>query len=93
MSSYDIAKLRALWNRRSDDERKRMFQANVEKNSEVLRLLKKNARLRELVRDYERCSMHAYCDRCEYNGKMSEHCPLGPCFPDSDELRELGVEV
>lgn len=50
-------------------------------------------KLRELVRDYERCTMHADCSRCEYDGKLSTHCPLSPCFPDADELRELGVEV
>ena len=50
-------------------------------------------KLRELVRDYERCTMHADCSRCEYDGKLSTHCPLSPCFPDTDELRELGVEV
>lgn len=49
--------------------------------------------LRELVRDYERCSTHVDCARCEYDGKLSVHCPLSPCFPDADELRELGVEV
>ena len=52
-----------------------------------------NAKLRELVRDYEHCTMHADCSRCEYDGKLSTHCPLSPCFPDTDELRELGVEV
>ena len=52
-----------------------------------------NAKLLELVRDYERCTMHADCDKCEYDGKLSTHCPLSPCFPDTDELRELGVEV
>ncbi len=52
-----------------------------------------NAKLRELVQDYEHCSMHADCSRCEYDGKLSTHCPLSPCFPDIDELRELGVEV
>jgi len=52
-----------------------------------------NAKLRELVRDYERCTMHADCSRCEYDGKLSTHCPLSPCFPDADELRELGVAV
>lgn len=51
-----------------------------------------NAKLRELVRDYERCTMHADCSRCEYDGKLSTHCPLGPCFPDADELRGLGVD-
>lgn len=52
-----------------------------------------NAKLRELVRDYERCTMHADCAGCEYDGKLSTHCPFSPCFPDTDELRELGVEV
>lgn len=46
-------------------------------------------KLRELVRDYERCTMHADCSRCEYDGKLSTHCPLSPCFPDADELRKL----
>jgi hypothetical protein len=52
-----------------------------------------NAKLRELVRDYERCTMHADCGLCEYDGKLSTHCPFSPCFPDADELRELRVEV
>ena len=52
-----------------------------------------NAKLRELVRDYEHCTMHADCSRCEYDGKISTHCPLSPCFPGIDELGELGVEV
>jgi hypothetical protein len=56
-------------------------------------LAAENAKLRELVRDYEHCSMHADCGRCEYDGVTSTHCPLSPCFPDMDELRELGVEV
>lgn len=62
----------------------------LEKESE--RLKAENAKLRELVRDYERCTMHANCSRCEYDGKLSTHCPFSPCFPDADELRELGVE-
>lgn len=60
---------------------------------ETERIKAENAKLRGLVRDYERCTMHADCDKCEYDGKMSTHCPMSPCFPDSDELRELGVEV
>lgn len=56
-------------------------------------LADENAKLRELVRDYDRCTMHADCARCEYDGKLSTHCPLSPCFPNADELRELGVEV
>ena len=27
-------------------------------------------KLRELVRDYERCTMHADCSRCEYAAKL-----------------------
>ena len=50
-----------------------------------------NKKLRELVRDYENCTMHADCAGCEYDGKLSTHCPLSPCFPDIDELCELGV--
>lgn len=56
-------------------------------------LHRENAKLRRLVRDYERCTMHADCSRCEYDGKLSTDCPLSPCFPDADELRELGIEV
>ena len=51
-----------------------------------------NDKLRELVRDYEHCTMYADCAHCKYDGKLSTHCPLSPCFPDTDELRELGVE-
>jgi hypothetical protein len=64
-----------------------------DKAMEIARLKAENAKLRELVRDYERCSVHADCGLCEYDGKLSTHCPLSPCFPDADELRELGVEV
>ena len=62
-------------------------------HSEYMKVKAENVKLRELVRDYERCTMHANCSRCEYDGKLSTHCPLSPCFPDTDELRELGVEV
>ncbi len=51
------------------------------------------AKLRELVRDYEHCTIHADCSRCEYDGKLSAHCPFSPCFPDTGELYELGIEV
>ena len=56
------------------------------------RVEKRCAKLRELVCDYGHC-MHADCDLCEYDGTESTHCPLSPCFPDIDELRELGIEV
>ena len=52
-----------------------------------------NDMLWDLVLDYEHCTMHADCSMCEYDGKLSTHCPLSPYFPDIDELRELGVEV
>jgi len=61
--------------------------------AEYKRMQAENAKLRELVRDYEHCSMHADCDRCEYDGTTSTRCPLSPCFPDIDELRELGVDA
>lgn len=60
---------------------------------DIADMLDESAKLRELVLDYEHCSMHADCDRCEYDGTTSTHCPLSPCFPDIDELHELGVEV
>ena len=73
---------------------------NVKLRKEVVDLQKslqtyesENAKLRELIADYERCSVHADCDTCEHDGKMSVHCPLSPCFPDTDELYELGIEV
>jgi hypothetical protein len=68
-------------------ERERLMQVSIDA------LDKENAKLRELVQDYERCSVHADCGLCEYDGKLSTHCPLSPCFPDIDELRELGIEV
>jgi len=68
----------------------RMFQANVEKNNEVLKLLEDNAKLRELAKiayaylawadgatfSDGRPAVHA-CDRCEVE----------------DRMRELGIEV
>ena len=64
-----------------------------EMGSLLLDTMAENNKLRELVRDYEHCSMHADCGRCEYDGTTSTHCPLSPCFPDIDELHGLGVEV
>lgn len=73
---------------------------NAELRDEIEHLLIKrqhtedvNTKLRELVRDYDHCTIHADCSRCEYDGKLSAHCPFSPCFPDIDELHELGVEV
>ena len=62
-------------------------------SKELLAAIDENKKLRELVRDYEHCTMYADCAHCKYDGKLSTHCPLSPCFPDTDELRELGVEV
>ena len=58
-------------------------------SKELSAAMAENAKLRELVRDYERCTMHADCSRCEYDGKLSTHCPLSPCFPDTDKLDEM----
>lgn len=71
-----------MWHDRAEDMRNRLSAAQAD-----------NAKLRELVQDYEHCSMHADCGRCEYDGTTSTHCPLSPCFPDIDELRELGVDA
>lgn len=65
----------------------------ADQHDRIAALERENAKLRELVRDYERCTMHADCSRCEYDGRLSTHCPLSPCFPDADELRELRIEV
>ncbi len=65
----------------------------AEQHDRMAALEAQNAKLRELVRDYEHCSVHADCGVCEYDGTTSTHCPLSPCFPDADELRELGIEV
>lgn len=74
----DADLLRAMWSQERTEKRCHMAD---------------NAKLRELVRDYERCGVHADCGLCEYDGTMSTHCPLSPCFPDADELRELGVDA
>ena len=73
-----------------DDAVKRTI---AEQHDRMAALEAQNAKLRELVRDYEHCNMHADCDWCKYDGTTSTHCPLSPCFPDADELRELGIEV
>ena len=77
---------------RANDENARLRELLTDGERHLLEILGKNKRLQELVRDYERCSMHADCGLCEYDGKLSTHCPLSPCFPDADELRELGVD-
>jgi DNA repair ATPase RecN len=76
-----------------DEENAQLRQQLADVTESMGRVEERCAKLRELVRDYERCTMHAGCSRCEYDGKLSTHCPLSPCFPDTDELRELGVEA
>lgn len=63
------------------DERERLFQANVEKNNEMLRLVRENAKLRELC---ERCAIELYA-----NGNVTDAATEN-LF---DDMRELGVEV
>ncbi len=75
------------------DENARLRSCLSDDADNARQIMAENAKLRELVRDYDRCTMHADCVGCEYDGKLSTHCPLSPCFPDIDELSELGVEV
>lgn len=57
------------------DERERLFQANVEKNGEVLRLVGENAKLREERREYQ-ATIDSLVDECaDYkaeNAKLRE---------------------
>ena len=77
---YAIEQLREFrWQHATNDEEAIPYINNVADAHE-----RENAKLRELVRDYERCTMHADCAGCEYDGKLSTHCPLSPCFPDAD---------
>ena len=99
MLSAQIDKLRALADRmdgivpNTPDELRDAADTIWQLRNDLQRANAENARLRELVRDYEHCTMHADCSRCEHDGKLSMHCPLSPCFPDSDELCEMGIEV
>jgi hypothetical protein len=72
------------------DERDRMYKANVEKNGEILRLLKDNAKLRELVRE-----MWAYAEQellCDENCSYGTVCDWRDCV-FKRRMRELGVDV
>jgi hypothetical protein len=72
------------------DERDRMYKANVEKNGEILRLLKDNAKLRELVRE-----MWAYAEQellCDENCSYGAVCDWRDCV-FKRRMRELGVDV
>ena len=66
-------------------ERERLFRANVEKNNEMLRLARNNAKLRELVRA---------AWRCIHTGASCSDCRLiaGGCTLQT-AMRELGIEV
>lgn len=74
------------------DERERLFRANVEKNGKILRLVKENAKLRELVLHLYECMCNVdedgnhECDSCEYDNAESR-CDF------VRQMRELGVEV
>jgi uncharacterized Zn finger protein (UPF0148 family) len=83
----------AAENAKLQDENARLRSCLSDDADNARQIMAESAKLRELVRDYERCTMHADCSMCEYDGKLSTHCPLSPCFPDADELRELGIEV
>lgn len=77
------------------DERERLFRANVEKNGEILRLVKENARLRELVARVER-ARRDLCDAYPDAELLDcEECPAwSECRGDlMDRMRELGIEV
>lgn len=78
------------------DERERLFQANVEKNGEVLRLVNENANLRELVRILYYCNLPwKDCDKCAMNG-ADMHVKISDiefCDGMYDRMRVLGVEV
>ena len=80
-------------------EREHLFQANVEKNNEMLRLVRENAKLRKLVKDalpffcndMDLCvggDCFAIWECCE--GESSDDCPaIGRMW---ERARELGVE-
>lgn len=83
-------------NARLREERERMFQANVEKNGEILHLLKRNTYLRELVKDMWQFTVAA----CKKYPRLFDPPAQGgqmvqPNMLDSFEqrMRELGVDV
>lgn len=70
-------------------ERERLFRANVEKNGEILRLVGENAKLRELVRDMNKCLEHCklVCEYCKFQGVDCQW------FRFNKRMRELEVGV
>ena len=70
------------------DERDRMYKANVEKNGEILRLLKDNAKLRKLCarmfKDFVNCD-------CELKARAGRTFMAFTRYVL--ELQELGIEV
>lgn len=82
------------------DERDRMYKANVEKNGEILRLLEKNAKLRELCAGLwsvmwacaeQRCP-HRHKDCFVVNGNGDGPKGHGECWYKL-RMRELGIEA
>ena len=81
-------------------ERERLFRANVEKNNEMLRLVRENAKLRKLVKD----ALPFFCDDMDLcvggdcfaiweccEGESSDDCPAIRRM--WERARELGVEM
>lgn len=78
-------------NKRLCNERERLFQANVEKNGEILRLLEDNAKLGKLAAKMARALgvKRMWC----YGDCMREfECHMQNC-PIESALQELGIEV
>ena len=89
------------------DERERLFQANVEKNGEILRLVRENARLRELVRGLHmayigiigQCESFDSSLTCMFSNDIDADLSKQHASYEQDRhrfdvaMRELGIEV
>lgn len=78
------------------DERERLFQANVEKNGEVLRLVNENAKLRMFIDLKETCWKYVgWCDECPYNGADDAHNDFNCTVQEKINLLayKLGIKV
>lgn len=83
-------------NKRLCNERERLFQANVEKNGEILRLLEDNAKLRELCANMLHDAMENVCSKSYWcDEKNWQTCNDKSCgsYLYVEMARELGVEV
>lgn len=82
-----ICKIQAE-NTKLRDDVERMFNVNVEKNGEIVRLLDENAKLRELARGLGQCAQGVGCEDCLlYDLSEPDHCR------EERLSRELGIEV